>query len=92
VSIVNIYDMVWKFPPFVLGDCAPCAGSRLKNPLSFYCLTIVSSESLATGMGTKYLFCLPGLYLTAYFANNEVLPPFFDGECLCYIVWSILID
>ena len=78
--------MVWK--PFVLGDCVPCAGS--KNPLSFYCLTIVSSESLAKGMGTKYLFCLPGLYLTAYFANNEVLPPFFDGECLCYIVWSIL--
>ena len=90
VAIVNIYDMVWK--PFVLGDCVPCAGSRLKNPLSFYCLTIVSSESLAKGMGTKYLFCLPGLYLTAYFANNEVLPPFFDGVCLCYIVWSILID
>jgi hypothetical protein len=91
--IVNIYDMVWK--PFVLGDCVPCAGSRLKNPLtalSFYCLTIVRSESLAKGMGTKYLFCLAGLYLTAYFANNEVLPPFFDGECLCYIVWSILID
>ena len=37
-----------------------CAGSRLKNPLSFYCLTIVSSESLAKGMGSKYLFCLPG--------------------------------
>ena len=88
--IINIYDMVWK--PFVLGDCVPSAGSRLKNPSSFYCLTIVSSESLAKGMGTKYLFCLPGLYLTAYFANNEVLPPFFDGECLCYIVWSILID
>jgi hypothetical protein len=89
-NIVNTYDMVWK--PFVLGDCVPCAGSRLKNPLSFYCLTIVSSESLAKGMGTKCLFCLPGLYLTAYLANNEVLPPFFDGECLCYIVWSILID
>jgi hypothetical protein len=82
-SIVNIYDMVWK--PFALGDCVPCT-SRLKNPLSFYCLTIVSSESLAKGMGTKYLF-LPGLYLTAYFANNrEILPPFFDGVCLCYIV------
>ena len=76
----------------ILGDCVPCAGSQLKNPLSCYCLTIVSSESLAKGMGTKYLFCLPGLYLTAYFANNEVLPPFFDGVCLCYIVWSILID
>ena len=88
--IVNIYEMVWK--PFVLGDCVPCAGSRWKNPLSFYCLTIVSSESLAKGMGTKYLFCLPGLYLTAYCGNNEVLPSFFDGECLCYIVWSILID
>jgi hypothetical protein len=49
VAIVNIYDMVWK--PFVLGDCVPCAGSRLKNPLSFYCLTIVSSESLAKGNG-----------------------------------------
>jgi hypothetical protein len=86
-----VYDMVWK--PFVLGDCVPCAGSRLKNPLSFYCLTIASSESLVKGMGTKYLFCLPGLYLTAYFANNrEVLPPFFDEVCLCYIVWSILID
>ena len=36
-SIVNIYDMVWKLS--VLGDCVPCAGSRLKNPLSFYCLT-----------------------------------------------------
>jgi hypothetical protein len=42
-----VYDMVWK--PFVLGDCVPCAGSRLKNPLSFYCLTIVSSGSLAKG-------------------------------------------
>jgi hypothetical protein len=40
--IVNIYDMVWK--PFVLGDCVPCAGSRLKNPLSFYCLTIWSVQ------------------------------------------------
>ena len=88
VLIVNIYDMVWR--PFVLGVCVPCAGSRLKNPLSFFCLTIVSSESLAKGMGTKYLFCLPGLYLTAYFA--KVLPPSFNGECLCYIVWSILID
>jgi hypothetical protein len=88
--IVNKYDMVWKL--FVLGDCVPCAGLRLKNPLSFYCLTIVSSASLAKGMGTKYLFCLPGLYLTAYCANNEVLPPFFDGVCLCYIVWSILVD
>jgi hypothetical protein len=79
--------MVWKL--FVLGDCVP---SRLKNPLSFYCLTIVGSESLAKGMGTTYLFCKPGLYLTAYFANNAVKPPFFDGECLCHIVWSILID
>ena len=76
-AIVNISDMVWK--PFVLGGCVPCAWSRLKNPLSFYCLTIVSSESLAKGMGTKCLFCLPWLYFTAYFANNEVLPPFFDG-------------
>ena len=82
--------MVWK--SFVLGDCVPCAGSRLKNPLSCYCLTIVSSESLAKRMGTKYLLCLPGLYLTAYCANNEVLSSFFHGECLCYIVWSILID
>jgi hypothetical protein len=53
IIIVNIYEMVWK--PFVLGDCVPCAGSRLKNPLSFYCLTIVSSESLAKRMGTKYI-------------------------------------
>ena len=56
--------MVWK--PFVLGDCVACAGSRLKNPSSFYCLTIVSSESLAKGMGTKYLFYLPGLYITVF--------------------------
>jgi hypothetical protein len=73
--------MVWK--PFVLGDCVPCVGSRLKNPLSFYCLTIVSSESLAKGMGTKYLFCLPGLYLTAYFANNEVYYHHFSMENVC---------
>ena len=86
--------MVWK--PFVLGDCVPCAGLRLKNPLSFYCLTIVSSESLAKGMGIPSIcfayHAYAGLYLTAYFSNNEVLPPFFDGECLCFIVWSILID
>jgi hypothetical protein len=60
-TIVNIYDMVWK--PFVLGDCVPCAGSRLKNPLSFYCLTIVSSASLAKGMVPSICFAYQGYIL-----------------------------
>ena len=72
-----------------------CAGSRLKNPLSV--LLFDNSQFRKLGEGNGYqVFVLPTraicLYLTVYFANNEVLPPFFDGECLYYIVWSILID
>jgi hypothetical protein len=85
--------MVWK--PFVLGDCVPRAGSRLKNPLSFYCFDNSQFRQLGVRNGYQLFVLptsLPELYLKAYFANNEVLLPFFDGECLCYIVWSILID
>jgi hypothetical protein len=54
--IVNLYDMVWK--PFVLGDCVPCAGSRLKNPLSFYCFD--NSQFIQFGVRNGYqLFVLP---------------------------------
>jgi hypothetical protein len=54
-SIVNIYDMVWK--PLVLGDCVPCAGSRLKNPLSFYCFDNSQFRQLGVRNGYQLTVC-----------------------------------
>ena len=53
--------MVWK--PFVLGDCVPCAGSRLKNPLSFYCFHNSQFRQLGVRNGYQ-LFVLPTRAIT----------------------------